>query len=296
VKRASAALVWLACAACGDGAEADPALDSMLRVPGAQFKRGEPPPDQGGPSVAALELPTNTIWPGLAGRAVRGALSPEATAVLLRLRGDPGDWVVVAGAPDVATPELPSFADTLEFSSKLLPGGYTLEARGVDASGRAGAPRTLSLTALATSPSNAPPAGALVVTLEWDSDADLDLHVLDPLGNEIFHGEKSSRSEFDQSLPEEMSFGVLDADSNANCRIDGRRRESVVWTSSPPSGAYLVRVDATSLCDEFVAHWVVNVLLEGALLGSASGVALDSDTWGPHDRGAGLSALGFEVP
>jgi hypothetical protein len=39
----------------------------------------------------------------------------------------------------------------------------------------------------------------------------------------------------------------------------------------------------------------VNALLDGVSLGSARGDALDTDTRGGHDRGAGLLALEFDV-
>ena len=134
-----------------------------------------------------------------------------------------------------------------------------------------------------------------MVTLTWDNDADLDVHVLDPLGNEIYHGAPSS---FDPFRPgsTETGSGFLDVDSNADCEIDGLRREDVIWTEQPPSGRYRVRVDAQSLCGEPAARWRVQVTLRGSLVASAQGSALDSDTWGAHDRGAGVLALGFDVP
>ena len=65
---------------------------------------------------------------------------------------------------------------------------------------------------------------------------------------------------------------------------------------SPPSGHYVARVDAFSLCGEFAARWTVEVFLRGQLLGRARGTAVDSDTRVAHDSGAGITALTFEVP
>jgi hypothetical protein len=169
-----------------------------------------------------------------------------------------------------------------------------LELRAVDALGRFGPPFRQTLTALA-----APPArtvtGALVVTLTWDSESDLDLHVVDPLGDEIFHGARSSQAPFLRSGAD-ASNGTLDQDSNADCSIDGLRQEDVTWADAPPAGHYLVRVDTLSLCGTPNAHWTARALLDGAAIGLATGTSLDSDTWGAHDRGAGLLALGFDVP
>ena len=163
----------------------------------------------------------------------------------------------------------------------------------MDAKGRFGAPMTQVLTAQARAPSDTV-AGALMVTLTWDTESDLDLHVVDPLGDEIYHGQPSSVDPFGGS--DNQSVGLLDFDSNANCTIDGRREEDVTWKAAPPSGHYLVRVDATSLCGTPDAHYRTLAKLNGRSIGEAVGVMLDQDTWGAHDRGAGILALAFDVP
>ena len=164
----------------------------------------------------------------------------------------------------------------------------------MDASGNFGPPSRQVLTAIATPPAVSV-SGVLIVTLTWDTESDLDLHVVDPLGNEIYHGAPSSVDTFKPGSSS-LSAGILDADSNANCEIDGLRQEDVTWAQTPPSGHYLVRVDTASLCGAPSAHWTVHVTLADQPLGAASGTSLDSDTRGAHDRGAGLLALGFDVP
>jgi hypothetical protein len=237
---------------------------------------------------------SNTIWPGYADKPVRGTLGPSATAGTLALSDDIGYWVVLAGVADVSAPTFPTFRATAAFSNDLVPGAYTLEVRAVDAIGQFGPPSRQVLTALALPPSEAV-TGALVVTLSWDTEADLDLHVVDPLGNEIYHGAPSSVYAF-QPDASGQSIGSLDVDSNAGCNIDGLRREDVVWPEEPPSVHYLVRVDTASLCSAVSAHWRVEVVLDGASLGGAAGLALDADTRKPHDRGAGVLAFEFDVP
>jgi uncharacterized protein YfaP (DUF2135 family) len=139
--------------------------------------------------------------------------------------------------------------------------------------------------------------GELVVTLTWDTEVDVDLHVMDPLGNEIYHGAPSSLDPFAHGASaSSASPGVLDVDSNAGCIIDGLRQEDVIWAGAPPSGHYLVRVDTPSLCGQASSHWTVSVMLQAALLTEVTGTAFDTDTWGAHDRGAGVLALEFDVP
>jgi hypothetical protein len=284
----------VALAACTSGVTDDPALGALMRIEGAQFVHGAMPAvSTAAPTVASIDLATNTIWPGEIDKSLTGALGASATAAAIALSGDEGYWIVPAGVPDFSAPTLPTFLATASFAATLSPGPYALQIRAVDASGAFGAPSTQTLTALAAPPSGSSADGAksaLVVSLAWDTEADLDLHVDDPDGNEIYHGDPLTTS------ADGGVAGELDFDSNANCVIDGRRQEDVTWTSSPPSGHYRVLVDAASLCGQSIAHWTVHVTLRGADLGSASGVALDSDTWGPHDRGDGLLALAFDVP
>jgi hypothetical protein len=279
-------------AACtGAGATDDPALGARMRIAGGQFVPGPfPAPVSGAPSVDAIDLPTNTIWAGEPDKSIGGALDPSATAAAIALSSDEGYWIVPAGVPDFSAPTLPTFEATASFSTTLPAGAYTLEVHAVGANGAFGPPSRQTLTALAGSPASTPPEGQLTVTLDWDTESDLDLHVVDPSGSEIYHGDPET-FDADGGIAGELLF-----DSNANCVIDGRREEEVLWQGTPPSGHYLVRVDTPSLCGQPVANWTVRAVLRGASLGEASGVSLDSDTWGAHDRGAGLLALQFDVP
>jgi hypothetical protein len=284
----------LCAAACSAGASDDPALGARLRLDNAQYVAGAMPSPGGGPEVAALNLTTTTIWPGLQGKPLSGALGPEATAAAIALSTDSGYWIVRAGSPDISAPTLPTFQSAASFSWSLPSGAYTLEVRAVDAEQRFGPPLRQTLSALEHAPS-LEIEGALVITLSWDSEADVDLHVVDPLGNEIYHGATSSMSAFSPTRAN-ASNGRLDHDSNADCAIDGLRQEDVTWSDAPPSGHYLVRVDTPSLCGQPNARWSVHASLNGTLLGVASGLALASDTRGPHDRGAGVLALELDVP
>jgi hypothetical protein len=285
---------------CTEGASNDPAVGALMRIEGAQFVPGASPvasgdvqgPDVQGPDVEALDLLTNSIWPGYADKPIRGSLGALATAATLAFSGDQGYWIVAAGVPDVAAPGLPSFRATAAFSTALVPGAYALEVRAADAAGHLGAPLRQTLTALSSAPSLLV-AGALVVSLEWDTEADLDLHVVDASGDEIFHGAPRGAS---RSGAEQPDPGTLDVDSNANCTIDGLRREHVIWRAEPPAGHYVVRVDAASLCGRASAHWRVDATLDGVVLAASTGLALDIDSAGPHDRGAGVLALEFDVP
>ncbi len=96
--------------------------------------------------------------------------------------------------------------------------------------------------------------GDVQINVTWDSPADVDLHVVDPSGNEIYWANRSS-----------STGGQLDLDSNAACGSDGPRAENVFWSSGliAPHGAYIVRVDHWSNCRAAVTHYVVTVNARG---------------------------------
>ncbi len=292
----ASAIAASAAASCSNGVQADRGTDAYMQVSGAQFVRGPMPEGSAsGPSVLQLDLIANDVWPGMTTDPLGGALSPNATAAAVGLQGDKGYWIVVAGPPNVATPNDPSFAANASFPTSIVPGSYTLVARAMDSAGNFGPPTTQTLVA-ESSPTNPPPSGHLVVTLTWDTESNLDLHVVDPSGAEIYWGDQSSQPASPNAAADAGSYGYVDDDSNANCVIDGLRREDALWPQPPPSGQYTVRVDAASLCGQPMADWNVRVLLDGKPIAQASGIAVDADTMGTHGAGAGVLALQFTVP
>ena len=111
--------------------------------------------------------------------------------------------------------------------------------------------------------------GDVQVTLAWDADSDVDLHVIDPNGDEVFWA--------NTSVP---SGGELDLDSNAGCSIDGVRNENITWpVGSAPQGTYTVRVDYWSSCGVGSTDYTV-------LVNNGGSVQVFSGTFvGDGDRG-----------
>ncbi len=283
--------------ACNATATDDPGRDAYMQLHGAQFVRGAMPAGSAsGPKVLSINLINSNIYPNFPNDPITGALGPTATAAAIGMQGDVGYWRVVAGVPDIATPNDPSFAETAQFSGGIIAGKYTLVVRAVDAAGNFGLPGTQILTATAAPPVEPIPTGELVVTLTWAEEVNLDLHVIDPQGGDLYWGDQSTQPPFSGDDDDAgQSYGTIDYDSNANCDIDGLDREDAVWRGAPPLGTYEVRVDAASLCGQPIAHWTVQVTLQGKVLGEATGVAVDADTRGSHGVGAGVAALTFDV-
>lgn len=290
------AVLLLFVASC-DSVAPDEGRDALLRVDKGQFVRGSMPATTDGPKVSTVVLVSTAVRPGATGRSLTGALEPSATAAAVQLGGDPGYWILTAGVADVTSPGFPSYKTDLSFSSALAPGKYDLVVRAVDAAGRFGPATTTTLTATAPGV----PEGAFVVSLSWTNDADLDLHLVDPNGIEIFNRNPSSVPKPVPGAPPlppgtAAQGGVLDVDSNAQCRADGQHAEHIVYAAKPPSGHYVVRVDTASMCDEPSTYWHVEAFLAGRSIAVSNGISSDADTRFSHDRGAGVLALELDVP
>jgi hypothetical protein len=96
--------------------------------------------------------------------------------------------------------------------------------------------------------------GDVQVNITWNSTADVDLHVVDPLGEEAYWAHKTL-----------VSGGQLDLDSNAGCGSDGPRAENIFWASGlvAPRGDYVVRVDYWSNCSAVRTDYVVTINMRG---------------------------------
>jgi hypothetical protein len=295
LSRAGVTVLALLVAGCG-GLSADPGRNAALQVAGAQFVPGPLPGDGDGPEVHEFDSLDRPATAGTHDRPLSGRLGPTATAVALALDGDRGYWIAVAQPPASDEPTLPMFDLRVSFAATLSPGAHAITAHAADARGHYGA----ALSAPFNLVPAAVPTGPLVVHLAWRGPADLDLHVIDPAGVEIYAGHPSAyQPPPPPALPDPNGpahAAQLDLDSNADCDFDGRDQENVVWPTAPPSGHYIVRVDAPSLCGAALAAWQVDVRVDGNVRASASGEALDSDTRGTHRAGAGRTALELDLP
>lgn len=105
--------------------------------------------------------------------------------------------------------------------------------------------------------------GEVQVSVAFDSTSDVDLHVIDPRGEEIYYGSRESQS-----------GGRLDLDANAGCSVPPRpvNNENVTWAAgSAPRGTYTVYLDYFSDCGHQATNWVVTVHRRGQPLQVFSG-------------------------
>ena len=107
--------------------------------------------------------------------------------------------------------------------------------------------------------------GLLQVSLSWDQENDVDLHLIDPSGEEIYYGN-----------PVSATGGQLDVDSNAGCSIDNINNENIYYEDSSdvtiPSGEYEVLVNLWSNCSVASnTNYTVVAYYGGNLIGTTSG-------------------------
>jgi uncharacterized protein YfaP (DUF2135 family) len=295
-------LVIAAALAGCSGVPADPGLDADLRVAGAQFFLGEMPTATADVQVSSLESPRNTVRPGQINKALSGRITHDGRAVALALADDAGYWVVPAGAMDVNVPDDFTWSTRVSFAPTLADGTRELDVAAIDGAGRFGPPEALRLT---VQPHEVELTDTkLVVSLSWDTEADLDLHVVVPSEPPITVWSKHQTSYIPPPFGEPVdptaidAAGILDVDSNGQCLIDGRREENVVWrgvAAAPPAGTYAVLIDTFSLCAAQAAHWTVDVYRDGAptSIAHAEGIVVDSDTRGDHVASSGVRAVTF---
>ncbi|HVV84809.1 MAG TPA: hypothetical protein VHE35_17215 [Kofleriaceae bacterium] len=298
---ALAAVAALAVPAC-DGTTADPGLDALMRVNNAQFYPGPLPAPATDLHVTGIDSINNQIWPGQINKSLAGRMDDAARAVALTLDGDVGYWIVPGGAVDLNVPGQLTWSARVTFSAALPLGPHLVEAAAVDADGNFGPPQPQNLIAVGRALDLT--GSKLAVSLSWDTEADLDLHLVLPTTPPIivWAGNPNSYVPPAPGQPVDpdavAAGGILDFDSNSQCLIDGRREEDIVWRgdlAAPPAGAYAVLVDTFSLCAAASAHWKVDVFRDGDAtpIAHAEGTVVDADTRDAHDASSGLRALTF---
>ncbi len=251
-----------------------------IQVPAGELFPG-PLPAGTGPAVQTILAPSTVLGAGFAGWKVNGDADLGTYSVALRFVDlGTGYWSVPVGPPDVMTNGAATWAATCDFAWNLPPGKHDLGFAALDGNGNAGPTNTLTLDIQSPIPS-----GKVVVSLRWDSNADLDLHLVAPDGTELWSGHPNTYNGTDGMLP--PGTGVLDRDSNADCVEDGYREEDAVFTDQPAPGTYLVRVDMVSACGAPSADFVVEVRQDGRVTQTIKGLllAMDADGGGP---GTGL--------
>lgn len=263
---------------CGDHVLTE-GLEEPISVRGAQLFEGELPgqppltaqqiedgvkPER--PFVNGLSTIVQLIRPHLSGVGFYGLVSDDAVAVGLQLEDQgSGYWVFPAGAPDAFVPGFLSWSGLVDFH-EVKPGRHRLLAAAIDAKGHSGTQVSTTICVNRPVPDNgnvcdprqSPPG--IVVSLSWNTPADLDLLVLTPTGDLIDArtpavGPFLSDGRIDRNAP---GAGYLEVDANRGCVREGRQRENVVF-NNPLPGRYVVYANLHDACGEESVQYEVSV-------------------------------------
>ncbi|MDH3270220.1 MAG: hypothetical protein OEN56_02735 [Gemmatimonadota bacterium] len=201
----------------------------------ADFVGGSPPVPGAGPTVTT---PTNTqvITGGSTQVDLLGSGAYQTVAI--QVEGVAGYYLVVL--PETKT--LAQMVITLGGLVPRLDFDFLVAVAGTD--GVFGPWSRTSMTAIQVA------GGDIQVSVTWDTEADVDLHVIDPAGNEIYFGNRTAGG------------GELDLDANAACSTSAIFQENIGWASGEAqSGAYIVRVEYWDACGAVETNYVVTVSL-----------------------------------
>lgn len=259
-------------ASCGGGTEPD-AADITDFITGvstsgnvtAQFRSGEPPTGSSGPAVNAAGSSALI----LGGSSIRTLSATTAfNRVIVAVAGVEGYW-------ELTLPGNVSSQDIILSVGQDVPlTSFTVQYAAGNSVGIGVADEEpVSIVEVGT--------GDVQVSVSWNVESDVDLHLVEPNGEEIYYGNDVSNS-----------GGTLDLDSNAACIIDGKKNENITWpTRVPPKGTYTVRVDYWDSCGVASTNYVVTVRVAGRAAQTFTGTLTGAGTNG--GAGSGITITTF---
>ena len=263
--RAAASCAALAAFALGCSSESSSkGFEEPVRIIGGQFVEGELPGLPPVPQNSGLEVsPRVTVAQNAGGRFefgdpkrdISGRATDDALSVAFGFEGlGSGYWLVPVRGRDATNPGEFTFAFSAEYSRSIPAGVQRVLFAAIDGNRAAGTQLDVQFCMTSEVPDNnnacnplaRPPA--LVVSLAWDREVDLDLQVFTPNG--VLVDAKHRSTAADEAGTDEPGVGTLGIDSNAGCVIDGHRRENLVFEEQPPSGDYYVYANLFDACGE----------------------------------------------
>jgi hypothetical protein len=251
--------------ACGDEAKKDSGVSPLLppanviQVRDGDYSDGPPPAsspastgaaDAGAPSASAPQVvrvtgPASVTNGGIAVLHVEVAPPIDAPTFVVWHDGDQG-YNTVAGAD----PDHDGIYDiSVQVAAAASQTSLVLNVALLDAAGNAGPARQIEIMLI---PSG---TGDVKVTLSFDRLHDLDLHVIEPSGAEIYYQQ-----------PVSGSGGRLDLDSGAHCMPSAANSENIFWPAdSAPAGEYRVSVQNYEQCSPGAIAFTVTVEHDGSV-------------------------------
>jgi uncharacterized repeat protein (TIGR02543 family) len=188
------------------------------------------------PYITGTQFNGNAVAGGTSSIVVTS--SEQLRELYLQVKGENGYYVRQLSETDLISSQNGKYIYfiTLQFSQLLGDGQLQFTVSGVTAQQEvsSGTENRVQIIKAGT--------GALQVSLSWDKNDDVDLHIFTPSGAEIYYGRKRVAATTRAGKIE------LDIDSNAGCSIDGKNTENIYFESPLEDGEYAVQVCLYSKC------------------------------------------------
>src|SRR5699024_6524329 len=164
----------------------------------------------------------------------------NATKIIVGVQGRKGHFIIPVGNQARNANGMTTLSSGVSSSLSLLIGNdvdddFVISFAAQSSNGNVGSYYELEVNYLEAG------TGKLHVSLSWNQENDVDLHLIEPNGEEIYFGNRQSNN-----------GGNLDIDSNAACSIDGIKNENIYYEDEPgvivEAGEYEVLVNLWSSC------------------------------------------------
>jgi hypothetical protein len=316
--------VGLALCSC-NGVVEPSGIGEPFFVESATFVPGELPgiaplpngvaPDSGS-QIVDINTTSSLLPQGQASHGFSGHASTDAYSIGVRLQdAGSGYWLMPVAGPDPSENNDLTWSFTADIGWDAPVGNQSLLFVAFDSNGNAGAQQALPICVSSYLPDNLnscdpqikPPAA--IVSLTWDSDADMDLVVVTPDGTVVDSKHPvtapiASGGVPTQFLPsKDKTTGYIDQDSNGDCVLDNQRHEEIVWQEAPAGGTFDLEANLFSACDAASATFKMTTYRQQvgadgktwslAITGSASGEMIPLQANGGAGPALYVSSISF---
>lgn len=231
----------------GGGSPPDAPGSDVIDIDDGDFSAGTPPPTIGDmvPQIVNVTGPSAVTNGGTALLHVQLSPPVASPVFVIGLDGDSGYHTVTGTDPDGDG----IYDISVQVAAEATQASLLLSVALIDAAGNVGpySPIEIALVQSGT--------GDVKITLSWDRLHDLDLHVIEPNGEEVQYQNSSS-----------LTGGELDLDSGANCEPSVANTENIFWPSQgAPAGDYVVTVHNYQQCSPGPIEFSVRVAYDNVV-------------------------------
>lgn len=229
-----------ACSSDDDGNEMDATIDNLFDVQDAELQNRNFPTSTTDASLEIININTNVI--------------PGGTSYATIRTSTPAQKLLIGAENEFGFYELPVNNESdqsfiLKINQLNQEDNFSVRLAYLDVDNQISQSIIAELNVMSVG------TGTLQVSLSFDNDKDVDLHLIEPNGDHIYYGSMMS-----------TNGGELDLDSNPACSIDGINNENITYSEEAQldAGTYYVYVDMFSNCDPSIAtNYVASVYLNG---------------------------------